>query len=57
MVRRAETGQAVSSMATLLRIPARIQAATRHVSSNLVICWFAGAILSLDVLSRGIVGA
>jgi hypothetical protein len=44
-------------MATLLRIPARIQAATQHVSPNLVICWFAGAVLSLEVLSRGIVGA
>ncbi len=57
MVRRAETESAVSFMATLLRIPARIQAATQHVSPNLVICWFAGAVLSLEVLSRGIVGA
>ena len=44
-------------MATLLRIPARIQAATLHVSANHVLCWFAGAILSLEVLSRGIASA
>jgi len=44
-------------MATLLRIPARIQAVTQRVHPNLVLCWIAGAILSLEVLSRGVVGA
>ena len=55
MVRRAETE--LLFMATLLRIPARIQAVTQRVHPNLVLCWIAGAILSLEVLSRGVVGA
>jgi hypothetical protein len=44
-------------MATIMRLPARIQAATLHASANHVLCWFAGAVLSLEVLSRGIVNA
>lgn len=44
-------------MATLLRLPARIHAATQRVHPNLVLCWIAGAVLSLDVLGRGFMGA
>ena len=55
MVRCAKTK--LLSMATLLRIPARIQAVTQRVHPNLLVCWIAGAMLSLEVLSRGIAGA
>ena len=50
-------GTRVPSMATLLRLPTRIKAATLQVSANHLLCWLAGAILSLEVLSRGIAGA
>jgi hypothetical protein len=42
-----------SAMAMLRRLPSRIQAATLRVHPNLVLCWIAGAFLSIEVLGRG----
>jgi hypothetical protein len=57
MVRRDGFDVAGFPMATLMRLPGRIQAATLQVSANHILCWIAGAVLSLEVLSRGMVGA
>lgn len=39
-------------MATLVRIQDRVHAAALRVSLNHILCWIAGAVLSLEVLSR-----
>ncbi len=39
-------------MATLVRIQGRVHAAVQLVSPNHILCWIAGAVLSLEVLSH-----